>query len=147
MTVLSVETEGYLAACAQKKRWHVVMLKYFINFKWKDLVCNKFLIGYSNMTLCYLSLSLSSLMLINWKWSIRTGNPSLKGEGPTVDLLHKIACFYKKVKNVFNVFNIKSSWSELVTTWRSTVLILPFQWGLPGQVVFVFTHSQRAESI
>ncbi len=45
-----------------------------------------------------------------------------KGNAHTVDLHIKIACFVKKKK-----INIKSNWSELVSTWKSTVLILHLQ--------------------
>ncbi len=39
-----------------------------------------------------------------------------------IDLLSKLTCFVKKANNVFK---IKSSWSKLVSTRRSTVLGLP----------------------
>jgi hypothetical protein len=46
-----------------------------------------------------------------------------EGEGSvSVDLLIKVACFVKKVNNVYN---IKSSSYRLVITTRSTVLSLP----------------------
>jgi hypothetical protein len=51
------------------------------------------------------------------------GNTNSKGWLRTVDLLIKVACFAKKL-NI--VYIIKSSWSKLVVTWRSTVLSLPF---------------------
>jgi hypothetical protein len=51
-----------------------------------------------------------------------------KGRFSTVDLLIKIACFVKTK----SIFTIKRSWSELVYTRRSTVMILPLQWGFPA---------------
>jgi len=44
----------------------------------------------------------------------------------------KISCFEKKE---IHSFRIKSSWPELFSTRRSTVLILPLQWGFPGKVL------------
>ncbi len=46
-----------------------------------------------------------------------------------VDILVKIGCFVKKDKNIFS---IKSSLSELVSTRKSTILSLPIEWGFPG---------------
>jgi hypothetical protein len=53
---------------------------------------------------------------INWGWL------------STVDLLIKAACFVEKGNNIFN---IKTSQSELVSTRRSTVLSLPPSVRLP----------------
>jgi hypothetical protein len=52
-----------------------------------------------------------------------------RGRISRFDLLIKLAWFCKKVNNVYV---IKSSWSKQVSTWRSTVLSLPFQQGFPG---------------
>ncbi len=41
---------------------------------------------------------------------------------------NKVACF---VKNVNIIYNIKRSWSELVSAWRSTVLKGKAQYGWP----------------
>jgi hypothetical protein len=73
------------------------------------------------------------------------GNLYWRGGLSTIDLLIKIACF---VKNIF--FFIRCSWSEIVSTtdlywiWyrpvvstrKSTVLILPVQWGFPCSFQF-----------
>ncbi len=56
------------------------------------------------------------------------GNTNWRGRFGTLDLLIKVACF---VTLVNKVFKFKSSWTKLVKT-RSTVLILPLQWGFPG---------------
>ncbi len=55
---------------------------------------------------------------------LAAGNPYWTGRLSTLNLLNKKCCFVKKLKN--NVCT-KSSWSELVSTRRSTVLILPLQ--------------------
>ncbi len=57
------------------------------------------------------------------------GNPYRRGTPSTVNLLVKKAIFWKKEKNIFT---IKRSWSELVSTRRATVLSLPLQWGFPA---------------
>ncbi len=51
-----------------------------------------------------------------------TGNTNQRGRLSKIDLLNKIACF---VKSQIVFFNIKSSWSKLVSIGRSTVLSLP----------------------
>jgi hypothetical protein len=53
----------------------------------------------------------------------------VKGRHITVDLLIKIGCLVEK-KSI--VLTRESSLSELVSTMRSTVLILPLQLGFPG---------------
>ncbi len=50
------------------------------------------------------------------------GKPYWRGWLSTIDLLIKIGCLGKKY-----IFSMKSSWSELVSSRRSTVLILPLQ--------------------
>ena len=47
----------------------------------------------------------------------------------TVDLLIKIVCFVKNIVSAgkFSGVSVKSSQSELVSKWRSMVLILPLQ--------------------
>ncbi len=57
------------------------------------------------------------------------GNTNQRGRLSTLDLLIKLGCFISKVNNVFN---LKSSCTKLVSTRRSTVLILPLQRGFPG---------------
>ncbi len=54
-----------------------------------------------------------------------------------VYLLIKVACF---VREVNNTFDIKRSWSKLVSTRRSTVLSLPLQWDLPSLVFVTDKH-------
>ncbi len=49
-----------------------------------------------------------------------SGNHHWRGRLSAVDLLFKIGCFVKII-----VFSVKCYWSELVTTTRSAVLILP----------------------
>jgi len=63
--------------------------------------------------------------------SIISGNStSTKRRGlSTVELLIKVARYVKKADKIFNV---KSSWSKLVSTRRSTVQNLPSQLGVPG---------------
>jgi hypothetical protein len=56
----------------------------------------------------------------------RAGNTYLTGRLNTVDLLIKMACLVEEGK-IF--LSIKSTKYELITTRRSTVLILPFQQG------------------
>jgi len=57
------------------------------------------------------------------------GNTYWGGRLSTVDLTFKVVCF---AKNMNNIFNIKRSWSKLVSTRRSTVLSLFLQWDFPG---------------
>ena len=56
-------------------------------------------------------------------WCLHSGNTNWGGRLSTVDLLIKVGCFAKKVNNIFI---INRSWSKLVSTRWSTVLILPF---------------------
>jgi hypothetical protein len=74
---------------------------------------------------CMFAASLSRLVLC-WReklYSIPV-NPNGMVKISTVDLLIKVACCVKK----WTIFcNIKSSWSKLVGTRRSTVLSLPLQ--------------------
>jgi hypothetical protein len=59
----------------------------------------------------------------NKQASAKPGNTTRRGRRlSTLGLLIKVARLIKKGKNIFN---IKSSWSELVGTRRSTVLKLP----------------------
>ncbi len=51
---------------------------------------------------------------------ISPGNTYWRGRLGTVDLLTKVDCLVKKVNNIFS---IKMSWSELVSTMRSTVRV------------------------
>ncbi len=46
---------------------------------------------------------------------------NIRGRLSMVDLLIRLARFVKKL---YNIFNIKKSWSKLVSTRRSTVLSL-----------------------
>ncbi len=57
------------------------------------------------------------------------GNPNWRGRLITIYLLIKIACFVKKVNNIFS---IKSSWYKLVSARRSAAPILPLQLVFPG---------------
>ncbi len=79
---------------------------------------------------CMFTASLSRLVLC-WReklYSIPV-NPNGMVKISTVDLLIKVACCLKK----WTIFcNIKSSWSKLVGTRRSTVLSLPLQQGFPA---------------
>jgi hypothetical protein len=52
------------------------------------------------------------------------GNTNLGGRLSTIYLFIKVACFVKKVNNIFT---IKRTWNKLVGTRRSTVLGLPLQ--------------------
>jgi len=52
------------------------------------------------------------------------GKPYWRGRLSTVNLLIWVRSFEKKVNNIFSM---KSSWSKLVSTRRSTVMILPLQ--------------------
>ncbi len=81
-----------------------------------NLICFRFVLRYYTRT----------EMFSTDKPNRLTREPLLMGELSTVDLLVKIACFIKR-KNIF--FRIKNSWSELVSTRRSTVLRLPLQKG------------------
>ncbi len=54
---------------------------------------------------------------------LEPGNPYWRGRLSTVDLLIKVACFVKKVNNIIYTW---MSWAKLVSTRRSTVLILLF---------------------
>jgi len=58
----------------------------------------------------------------NERLIVKAGNTNWGGRHSTIDLLIKVACFAKRVKNIFKV---KRSWSKLVVTRRSTVLIPP----------------------
>ncbi len=60
----------------------------------------------------------------------KAGKSYWRGRLSTVDLLIKIGCFVNKEKYSFSM---KRSWSELVSTRRSIVLILLLQQGFPGQ--------------
>ncbi len=53
---------------------------------------------------------------------------------------HWSSLFCRKVNNVFN---IKSSQSQLVWVRRSTVLILPLRTGFPGQAIVLSTLRER----
>jgi hypothetical protein len=67
------------------------------------------------------------------KWArawVKPGNPNWRGRLSTVDLLIKIGCFERNEKYSFST---KRSWTEQVSTRKSTVLIRPFQQGFPGQ--------------
>ncbi len=68
----------------------------------------------------YIFLCLSWTRLKFTRLLIRPGNTNWGRKFCTVDLLVKVASF---VKNVNGIFNIKRSWSELVGTRRSIVLI------------------------
>jgi hypothetical protein len=59
----------------------------------------------------------------------KAGTTNWRGMLSTVDLLIRLASFVKKLHTIFNV---KSSWSLLVSARRSTVLCLPLQLGFPG---------------
>jgi hypothetical protein len=79
----------------------------------------------TGFTLIFLRYYIRAEMLSTDKPIRLTREPLLMGELSTVDLLLvKIACFIKR-KDIF--FRIKNSWSELVSTRRSTVLRLPLQ--------------------
>ncbi len=60
-------------------------------------------------------------MVTGFKLSIIAGNTNCRGRLSTVDLLIMLACFCKKVNNVFD---IKCSGSKRVNTRRSTLLNL-----------------------
>ncbi len=51
----------------------------------------------------YLNLSSHSLPLYKSLWNDQPGNPNRRGRLSTVDLLIKVACFVKKVNNVFSI--------------------------------------------
>ncbi len=75
----------------------------------------------------------------------------LKGKAQYNWHLNRVACFFKKVNNVFN---LKSSWSELVSTRRSTVPSPPLQLVFPGLFISnkekdvfwgrIFTHVRHS---
>ncbi len=61
------------------------------------------------------------------------GNSYWRGRLSAVDLLIKITCF---AKHINNMFIIKRSWSKLVNTRRSTVVLIhPLQLDFPGSAV------------
>ncbi len=79
---------------------------------------NKFLVQISENAKFLINQPTSSkIRMVEW------GNTNWTGRLITIDLLIKgsLIC-----KNVDNVFNFKSSWSELVSTRRSTVQSFPF---------------------
>jgi hypothetical protein len=53
----------------------------------------------------------------------QTMEPLLKGKAQYIDFFVKIAC---SVKEKY-IFSFKTSWSELASTRKSTVLILPLK--------------------
>ncbi len=94
------------------------------------LVCSiKLYLVYPGIKYCLLN---KVLLMSSVKWWHLAGNPYWRGRLSTVDLLIKIGCLVKKIS-----FSFKSSWSELVSTWRSTVLRL-----LPQLVFPAFSHGQ-----
>jgi hypothetical protein len=64
-----------------------------------------------------------------------TRKPFLGGKHSMVDTLFKITCFEKNI--FFSVLELRGTLSELVSTRRSLVLILPLQYGFPG---FMFVN-------
>jgi hypothetical protein len=94
------------------------------------LVCTiKLYLVYPGIKYCLLN---KFLLMHSTEWWHLAGNPYCRGRPSTVDLLIKIGCLVKKIS-----FSFKSSWSELVSTWRSTVLSL-----LPQLVFPAFSHGQ-----
>jgi len=72
------------------------------------------------------------------RWNFANANialPSARGRLSTVDPIIKVACFVKKVNYIFN---LKKSWSKLVSTRRLTVLSLPLQIGFLALVYSSF---------
>ncbi len=94
-----------------------------------------------------LQLLLAYLCCKSWQHSVQAGNTKWRGRLST-DLLNKVACFCKKVKTVLN---IKSTWSKLVGTKRSTVLRLSLQLGFPGSgfngLTYFFIWSTNLSSV
>ncbi len=70
----------------------------------------------------------SDLRNLSILW-VSPGNTYWGGRLSTIDLLTKTGCF---VTWVNNIFNIKRSWSKLLSTRRSTVLSLPLPQDFPG---------------
>jgi hypothetical protein len=61
--------------------------------------------------------------------SVRLLCSNWRGKLSTVDLLIKVICFVKKLKNIFK---LKSSWSKPVSTKKSTVHNISLQLGFPA---------------
>jgi hypothetical protein len=91
--------------------------------------------------------SLASFKLFNERWRIKrivskvnSGNTNLEERLSTVDLLIMVACFVKKENDIFN---LKISWCNLVSTRRSTVLSLSPSVRLPWLIIPSFLYFCR----
>jgi hypothetical protein len=98
-----------------------------LNFAFQQIFCHHFhfktklSITQGAATLIIMTLSITTLSISAW-----TSNQ--RGRLSTVDLLIAVGCF---VKQVNNVFIIKSRLTKQVSARRSTALRLPLQKGLP----------------
>ncbi len=69
-----------------------------------------------------------------------TRNPYWRGRLGTIDLLIKTGCFVRE-KNIVSLWEV-SSWSEQISTRRSTVLILLLQLGFPASTHRNLIHTE-----
>jgi len=119
---------------------NVVWSRCSLVVKWKKVnENNKGILG---------SLPPSRVKLKKYQAKARPGNTNWGGRPSTIDLLIKVACFCKKENNIFN---IKMSWSKLVSTRRSTVLSLPLSktslhWHKLGAICKQMSDSQDVHS-
>ncbi len=93
----------------------------------------------SRIPTCFSKLGIQSYVCRYWKiyltkwrvdkreiwWNSKQGSLTKMGRQSTIDLLIKKGCFVKKVNNRVRIIR---SWLKLVSTRRSTVQSLPFQY-------------------